>query len=30
VGDWRLICEIEDERITVTVIGLGNRREGYR
>ncbi len=30
VGDWRLICEIEDARITVTVVDLGNRREVYR
>jgi mRNA interferase RelE/StbE len=30
VGDWRLICRIEDTRITITVVRLGNRREIYR
>jgi len=30
VGDWRLICQIEDARITVTAAELGNRREVYR
>ena len=30
VGDWRLICQIEDPRITITVVRLGNRREVYR
>jgi mRNA interferase RelE/StbE len=30
VGDWRLICQIKDERILVTVVRLGNRREVYR
>jgi mRNA interferase RelE/StbE len=30
VGDWRLICQIEDVHITITVVGLGNRREIYR
>jgi len=30
VGDWRLICQIEDSRITITVVRLGNRREVYR
>lgn len=29
-GDWRLICRIEDTRITITVVRLGNRREIYR
>ena len=30
VGDYRLICRIEDERGTVFVIELGHRREVYR
>lgn len=30
VGDWRLICEIHDNRITIEVVRLGNRREVYR
>jgi mRNA interferase RelE/StbE len=30
VGDGRLICQIEDAHITITVVGLGNRREIYR
>ena len=30
VGDWRLVCQIKDEKILITVIRLGNRREVYR
>lgn len=30
VGDWRVICEIHDARITIEVIRLGNCREVYR
>lgn len=30
VGDWRLICEIRDKQILITVVSLGNRREVYR
>ena len=30
VGDWRLICEIRDQKITIAVLSLGNRREVYR
>jgi mRNA interferase RelE/StbE len=30
VGDWRLICSIQDECITVYVVRIGNRREVYR
>jgi mRNA interferase RelE/StbE len=30
VGDWRLICEIQDQQILITVLSLGNRREVYR
>ena len=30
VGDWRLICEIKDQQILITVFSLENRREVYR
>ncbi len=30
VGDWRIICDIQDARIVVRVLRLGNRREIYR
>jgi mRNA interferase RelE/StbE len=30
VGDWRIICEIKDAEIVITVLTLGNRREIYR
>ena len=30
VGDYRLICKIQDERLVVLVIKLGHRREIYR
>lgn len=30
VGDWRLICDILDERIVVRELRLGHRREAYR
>jgi mRNA interferase RelE/StbE len=30
VGDWRIICAIEDRRIVVRVVRIGNRREVYR
>jgi len=30
VGDWRIICDIEDQRIVVRVLRIGNRREIYR
>ena len=30
VGDWRIICDIQDRRITVRVLRVGNRREVYR
>ena len=29
-GDWRLICEIADKQILITVLSLGNRRELVR
>ena len=30
VGDYRLICEIHDDRVVVLVIDIGHRREIYR
>ena len=30
VGDWRIICEIRDKVVLITVLRLGNRREVYR
>jgi mRNA interferase RelE/StbE len=27
VGDWRIICDIQDRRIIVRVLRVGNRRE---
>ncbi len=30
VGDLRLICNIEDERLIVLVLRIGHRREVYR
>ena len=30
VGDWRIICDIHDERIVVRVLRVGNRRDVYR
>lgn len=30
VGDWRLICDLQDQRIVVRVLRVGNRREVYR
>lgn len=30
VGDYRVICRIEDDRLVVLVIRVGNRREVYR
>jgi mRNA interferase RelE/StbE len=30
VGDWRIICDIQDERIVVRVLRIGNRRQIYR
>lgn len=29
VGDWRIICDIQDTRIVVRVLRVGNRREVY-
>lgn len=30
VGDHRLICRIEDDRVVVTVVRVGYRRDVYR
>ncbi|MGH8750191.1 MAG: type II toxin-antitoxin system RelE family toxin [Burkholderiales bacterium] len=30
VGDYRLICDIQDKQIIVLVIAIGHRREVYR
>ena len=30
VGDYRLICDIQDERITVLVLRVGHRKDMYR
>ena len=27
VGDYRLICKIEDQRITIVVVEIGHRRD---
>ena len=30
VGDWRIVCDIQDQKILVRVLRIGNRREVYR
>jgi mRNA interferase RelE/StbE len=30
IGDYRAICEVKDELVTVIVIAVGHRREVYR
>jgi mRNA interferase RelE/StbE len=30
VGDWRIVYRIEDERLIVLIVRVGNRREVYR
>lgn len=30
IGDWRVICDIRDERVVVLVLAIGHRREIYR
>ena len=30
VGDYRLICDLQDETLRVLVVKVGNRREVYR
>ncbi|MEG1753003.1 MAG: type II toxin-antitoxin system RelE/ParE family toxin [Christensenella sp.] len=29
IGDYRIIAEIQDEKITVLVVGIGHRKEIY-
>ena len=30
VGHYRIVCEIQDEKVTVLVVRIGHRREVYR
>ncbi len=30
VGDYRIVCDIEDEKVTILVIKIGHRREVYK
>lgn len=30
VGDYRIICDIQDRKLTILVLQIGNRREVYR
>ena len=30
VGDYRLICDIQDEKITILVVRVGHRKDVYR
>jgi mRNA interferase RelE/StbE len=30
VGDYRLVCKIEDDRVVVLVLRIGHRRDIYR
>jgi mRNA interferase RelE/StbE len=30
VGDYRIICDLQDQRLVVLVIEIGHRREVYR
>ena len=30
IGDYRLICDIRDETITILILRIGHRREIYR
>lgn len=30
VGDYRIICNIQDQKLTVLVVEIGHRREIYR
>lgn len=30
VGDWRIICDIQDARVVVRVLRIGNRGDVYR
>ena len=30
VGDYRIICQVNDEKITVLILAIGHRKEVYR
>ncbi|GAB5508322.1 MAG: type II toxin-antitoxin system RelE/ParE family toxin [Rhizobiaceae bacterium] len=30
VGDYRIICDIQDDRLVVLVVAIGHRRDVYR
>ena len=30
VGDYRLICDIQDEKVTVLLLAVGHRKDVYR
>jgi mRNA interferase RelE/StbE len=30
IGDYRVICDIQDDRLVVLVVSVGNRRDIYR
>ena len=30
VGDWRIVCDIQDEGLTVLVVSVGGRGQVYR
>lgn len=30
IGDYRLICQIEDEKLIILALSVGHRREVYR
>ncbi len=30
MGDYRIVCEIQDSRLVVLVVAVGNRRDIYR
>ncbi|WP_342587495.1 type II toxin-antitoxin system RelE family toxin [Pararhizobium antarcticum] len=29
-GDFRVLCEIRDQRLVILVVEIGHRRDGYR
>lgn len=30
IGDFRLLCKIEDNKVTIVVVQVGNRKDVYR
>lgn len=30
VGDWRIICDIQDNSLVILALNIGNRREVYK